>query len=71
MDDPAGQALEAIVSHRPYQPLKERTGRDFAGMDAALVKIGFGARYGLIRGLDAGLFRLNGTIEEFDSYDSM
>lgn len=58
-----------IVDHRNRQPVREDTFDDFLGFDAGGLKIGIGLRYGLGDRLDAGIYRLNGTVENYDVYD--
>lgn len=58
-----------VVSHRARQSLTDHAGRDFAGLDAGGLKIGLGMRWGAFSGLDAGVFRLNGTAEIFDTVE--
>jgi hypothetical protein len=61
-------ALLISVDHRTYQKFTEATFRDWFGLDAGSLKIGIGARYGILDNLDAGFLRLNGTAEIFDTY---
>ncbi|MCU0610733.1 MAG: DUF5777 family beta-barrel protein [Candidatus Eisenbacteria bacterium] len=58
-----------VVTHRARQSLTDHAGRDFLGLDAGGLKIGLGLRWGVINGLDAGVFRLNGTAEIFDTVE--
>jgi hypothetical protein len=42
---------------------------DFLGFDSHGIKLGLGLRYGVTDRVDVGVFRLNGTIEVFDTYE--
>jgi hypothetical protein len=55
--------------HRVRQPLSDEPLHDFLGFDAGGLKIGIGFRYGIIANADIGLYRLNGTVEIFDTYE--
>lgn len=58
-----------VVDHRAFEPLKDKPFDDFLGFDAGSLKIGLGLRLGILDNLDAGIFRLNGTVEPFDTYE--
>lgn len=58
-----------LVSHRTSQAFTTRFIQDLGGFDAGGLKIGLGLRYGILDDLDAGFFRLNGTVENFDVYE--
>lgn len=57
------------IDHRASEPLKEKPFADFLGFDAGSLKIGLGLRLGILRYMDVGITRLNGTIEPFDTYE--
>jgi hypothetical protein len=57
------------VTHRNRQPLARDPLHSFLGFDGGGLKIGLGLRYGILDGLDAGIFRQNGTVETFDTYE--
>jgi hypothetical protein len=62
-------AGQIIINHRAQEPFSKNTFRDFFGLDAGGLKIGLGLRYSPIEDLDAGVYRLNGTTEVFDTYE--
>ncbi|RJO74290.1 MAG: hypothetical protein C4523_01185 [Myxococcales bacterium] len=62
-------SLMLVIDHRASQPFTDNTWRDFFGLDAGSMKIGLGLRFGIVDGLDVGIYRLNGTAEPFDSYE--
>ncbi len=61
-------ALLMIIDHRTNKPMLDSGLQDYFGLDSGGLKIGLGLRYGIIDGLDAGFYRLNGTAETFDTY---
>jgi hypothetical protein len=76
---PTGRTVRAggfdfIVDHRAASPIYNKdsahSGADmwnnFLGFDSALT-VGLGLRYGIIQGLDAGVYRVNGS--SFDTYE--
>lgn len=58
-----------IIDHRAYEPISTAPFDDFLGLDAGSLKIGLGLRLGLLDSLDVGIYRVNGTIEPFDTYE--
>jgi len=58
-----------IFDHRVRESLSKDPFHDFLGFDAGGLKVGIGFRYGLIENLDLGLYRLNGTVENYDTYE--
>jgi hypothetical protein len=58
-----------VFDHRVREALKDDTFHDFLGFDGGGLKIGLGFRYGLMEYLDLGVYRLNGTVEAFDTYE--
>jgi hypothetical protein len=71
-------SLTLCFDHRPYQSFVAGSAadvfNDYLGLDGAQLKVGIGARFGIIEGLDVGLYRLNdGNIEidgkNFDTYE--
>lgn len=58
-----------IVDHRANEPINHAPFTDFLGLDAGSLKIGLGLRLGLLDSLDIGIYRVNGTVEPFDTYE--
>lgn len=58
-----------VIEHRTRQEANKDSFDDFLGYDAGGLKIGLGLRYGVLDNLETGFYRLNGTLESFDSYD--
>ena len=56
------------IVHRTNAAFSDDPFETFLGFDGGALKIGLDLRYGIIRGLDAGISRLNGTVENFDTY---
>ncbi len=56
------------VDHRTRQPVDNDPVDNMAGFDGGGLKVGLGLRYGLLDRLEAGFYRLNGTLEAFDTY---
>lgn len=70
----SGEALRRgsrlfVFDHRVRQRLSEEPFHDFLGFDAGGLKIGIGFRYGIFDNIDVGWYRLNGTVELFDTYE--
>jgi hypothetical protein len=61
-------AMVLVVDHRTNKPFTENTWHDYFGFDAGALKIGLGLRFGLLDGLDVGIYRLNSATERFDVY---
>jgi hypothetical protein len=61
--------FNTLISHRNNGGFARAPFDSLFGFDAGLLKIGLGLRYGIIDGLDAGVFRMNGTYEIFDTYE--
>ncbi len=57
------------IDHRTNQALIDSDANDYLGFDAGGLKIGLGLRYGVMDDLDVGFFRLNQTVEIFDTYE--
>ncbi len=66
-------ALTLVLDHRPYKNLFSKADAfyDYLGLDRGeSLKVGLGLRYGIIDGLDAGLYRLNdGGLVKYDTYE--
>lgn len=62
-------SLRLIIDHRTNTPFTENVGHDFFGFDTGALKIGLGLRYGLLRDLDVGAYRLNNATLRFDVYE--
>jgi len=58
-----------VFDHRVREALSEDPFNDFLGFDAGGVKVGIGLRFGLLENTDVGVYRLNGTVEVFDTYE--
>ncbi len=58
-----------IIDHRTGKPFLDAGFQDYLGLDSGGLKIGLGLRYGIMDGVDAGFYRLNGTVEAFDTYE--
>lgn len=67
-------ALTFVIDHRPYMELAGNEAEDvffdYLGLDGGNLKIGLGLRFGILEGLDVGIYRLNdgGTVP-FDTYE--
>ncbi len=67
-------ALTLVIDHRPYMKLAADEAEDvffnYLGLDGGNLKVGLGLRFGIIEGLDVGLYRLNdgGTVP-WDTYE--
>ena len=69
-------ALTFVIDHRPYMKIAGNDAEaedvffNYLGLDGGNLKVGLGLRFGIIEGLDAGLYRLNdgGTVP-FDTYE--
>ncbi|MBI5508809.1 MAG: hypothetical protein HY903_08660 [Deltaproteobacteria bacterium] len=57
------------INHRANEAISKDAWFDYAGLDGGSLKIGLGARYGVLDALDVGVFRVNGTVEVFDTYE--
>jgi len=58
-----------LVDHRNNQTFEKDAFYKFLGFDGGGLKIGLGLRYGAYDNLDVGIYRLNGTIEGYDTYE--
>jgi hypothetical protein len=63
------QSWEVVIAHRTGAPLRKNPFYDYVGFDSGGLKIGLGLRYGVLDRLDIGVYRLNGTVEPFDTYE--
>ena len=61
--------FSTLIAHRNSQGMLRYPARDLLGFDGGGLKVGLGLRYGFLDRLDAGVYRLNGTIEVFDTYE--
>ena len=57
------------VNHRAWESLDEEPIDNYLGLDSGSLKIVLGLRYGLLENLDVGIQRVNGTAENFDTYE--
>lgn len=66
-------ALTLVLDHRPYKNLFSgaHAFHDYLGLDRGeSLKVGLGLRYGIIDGLDFGIYRLNdGGLVNYDTYE--
>ena len=62
-------SLLFLMEHRTRQSLRDKPFHDLLGFDSGGLKIGIGLRYGVLDRLEAGFYRLNGTVEIFDTYE--
>lgn len=60
--------LQFVIGHRNRTPVDEDTFHNFFGFDGGNLKIGLGLYYGLLDNWDVGVYRLNGTVEKFDTW---
>lgn len=60
--------LQYVIEHRNRTPVDEDTFDNFFGFDGGNLKIGLELRYGLLDNLDISVYRLNGTVEGFDTW---
>ena len=61
--------FNTLISHRNYGGWLRDTGMSLFGFDKGLLKVQLGLRFGIFDFLDVGAVRLNGTIEQFDTYE--
>lgn len=59
--------IEMVITHRNATSISTDPAFNFLGFDAGGLKIGIGLRYGIIDGLDVGVYRTNGS--SFDTYE--
>ena len=63
-------ALLLIVDHRAFQAaFNKNTWHDFFGLDSGGVRVGLGLRFGILDGLDVGIYRLSNASDAFDTYE--
>ena len=63
-------AFLLVVDHRTFQAaFNENSWNDFFGLDSGNLRIGLGLRFGILDGLDAGVYRLNNATDAFDTYE--
>jgi len=62
------RALSYLIEHRTSEPVDQEPFHNFLGFDSGEVKIGFGLLYGLTDWMDISVYRNNGTVEPFDTY---
>jgi hypothetical protein len=60
--------VQYVIEHRNRTAVDEDTLHNFFGFDAGNLKIGLGLNYGLSDTIDIGVYRVNGTVEKFDTY---
>lgn len=60
--------LQYVIEHRNRTPVDDDPFDNFLGFDNGSVKIGLGLRYGLLDNLDISIYRINGTVERFDTW---
>lgn len=64
------KTLTVLVAHRTYDPFARDTFDTLGGYDGGNLKVGLGLRYGIIEGLEIGLYRLNNSVEIYDTYEA-
>lgn len=57
-----------VIDHRNGEVWDEEAFHNFLGLDGGGLKVGLGLRYGILDLLDAGVYRLNGTAEAWDTW---
>ena len=63
-------AFLLIVDHRTFQAaFNKNSWGDFFGLDSGNLRIGIGLRFGILDGLDVGVYRLNNATDAFDTYE--
>lgn len=63
------RSLVLFVDHRTFSPaFSKDTWHDLFGFDAGGLRIGLGLRYGILDGLDAGIYRTSNAGDPFDTY---
>jgi hypothetical protein len=63
-------SLVLFVDHRTFQAaFSSNTWHDFFGFDSGGLRIGLGLRFGILDGLDAGVYRTNNAGDAFDHYE--
>ncbi len=62
-------AFQFLIDHRAFSPVREHAWQNLLGFDAGGLKIGLGLRFGILRGLEAGVYRLNNAGDAFDTYE--
>ncbi|MDA1086412.1 MAG: DUF5777 family beta-barrel protein [Verrucomicrobia bacterium] len=60
--------LQYVIEHRNRTPVDQDPFDNFLGFDSGNLKIGFELRYGLLDNLDISIYRQNGTVEIFDTW---
>jgi hypothetical protein len=61
-------SLMYVIEHRNRTPVDDEPGHNLLGFDGGNLKIGLGLQYGLLENLDLSVYRLNGTVEVFDTW---
>lgn len=61
--------FNTLIAHRNYAGFAKAPFDTLFGFDGGSLKVGLGLRFGILDNLDIGVFRMNGTIEIFDTYD--
>jgi hypothetical protein len=56
-----------VLNHRTWKTFTDEPGNQFLGFDNGQLKIGLGARYGILDNFDVGLQRINGTAATFNT----
>ena len=60
--------LQYVIEHRNRTPVDQDPFDNFLGFDSGNLKIGLELRYGLLDNLDISIYRQNGTVEDFDTW---
>ncbi|HET6343960.1 MAG TPA: DUF5777 family beta-barrel protein [Myxococcota bacterium] len=58
-----------LIQHRTHEGALESPFSHFLGFDAGPLKVGLGVRYGLLDRWDVAVYRLNGALNAFNTYE--
>ncbi|MBP7127111.1 hypothetical protein KBD49_12175 [Myxococcota bacterium] len=62
-------ALVLVVDHRTFSPaFNKDTWHDLFGFDGGGLRVGLGLRFGILDGLDVGIYRVSNATDAFDTY---
>lgn len=62
-------ALEFVVDHRAFEPLKESPLENLLGLNGGGLKVGLALRFGILDLLDVGVARTNRGVDPFNAWD--
>jgi len=64
------RALVIVVDHRTHKAFTDDIWHNYFGLDGGNLRIGLGVRFGIIDGLDVGVYRLNDAgLDRYDLYE--